>query len=223
MLDQQDGHSFALQRAQERGKLLLLGVAQSGRRLVEQEKPRIGREGPRNFDQALLPERERSRRGMQMRGEPDPTDLKRRFVHRARLLPPIEPQRGANEPGAAAQVRSECDVVEYRHLGKEPHVLESPGNTQTSDDIRVLSGNTLAIERDRPAGHWQRAADQVEHRALACAIGADQPEDLAAANLERKIVDRDEAAKLFSGSLDHEQRPGRRPGARQKRFRGGPK
>ena len=48
--------------AQQRGEPLLLHVAQSGRRLVEQQQHRIDAQRARDLDDALLAERERCRR-----------------------------------------------------------------------------------------------------------------------------------------------------------------
>ena len=72
--------------------------------------------------------------------------------------------------------------------------IRSPSN-QTSPRVR----------RHRPA-------DQVEHRRLARAVGPDQRGDRALGDLERRAVDRAQAAEALRQALDLEQRaPARAP------------
>ncbi len=87
-----------------------------------------------------------------------------------------------SDAGAAAQVRAERDVVQHRHRRQQPHVLEGAGDARAARwHRRCRPAIGSAAEDDRAARQRQRAADQVEHRALARAVGTDQPEDLAAA------------------------------------------
>src|SRR6266852_5006823 len=58
---------------------------------------------------------------------------------------------------------------------------------------------------NRPRGRLGLAADQVEHRGLASAIGADDDPDLVVIDVERQIVDRLEAVKGNRQSLDRKQ------------------
>ncbi len=61
-----------------------------------------------------------------------------------------------------------------------------------------------AGEHDRAGARPQRAGDQVEDRALARAVGADEPEDLALPHLERYLVDGQETAEALRQALDRE-------------------
>ena len=56
VLDQEHGHPFAFELAQQRGELLLLEKAQTCGRLVQQQQRRIGRERTRDLDDALAAE-----------------------------------------------------------------------------------------------------------------------------------------------------------------------
>ena len=68
----------------------------------------------------------------------------------------------------------------------------------------------MALELNLSGGERQHAGDQIEGRALARAIGADQSDDAAALDLEADIVDRDQSAKCFSRALRLQQRRSRR-------------
>ena len=58
MLDQEDGYPFLPQAAQQIGKGELLGAAQSGGRLVEDDQGRIGRKRAGDFENALASKRQ---------------------------------------------------------------------------------------------------------------------------------------------------------------------
>ena len=66
-----------------------------------------------------------------------------------------------------------------------------------SDAIRVrpLAGDALAVEVDLAAAGAVDAADAVEHRGLAGAVGPDQREQLAAPRGERHVVEHLQAAE----------------------------
>ena len=78
-----------------------------------------------------------------------------------------------------------------------------------------------ARERDLAAVGAQRAREQVEHRGLAGAVRADQPEDFAGLHIEADIVDGDEAAKSpLRVAHFKKERAGRRLLAARQRRRG---
>ena len=68
------------------------------------------------------------------------------------------------------------------HAGHQLHVLEAAGDARAARCGRAQAGDTLAEEaRLRPALGARDAGEQVERRALARAVRADQPDDLAGA------------------------------------------
>ena len=77
----------------------------------------------------------------------------------------------------------------------------------------ISNGRQPTIDSPRkttsPDGERERAGDQVEHRALAGAVRADQAEDLAGLDRERQVVDGDQAAELLARRPHVEQRPAR--------------
>ena len=71
---------------------------------------------------------------------------------------------------------------------------------------RQAARDVSAEEADLARARRQRSGDQVEHGALAGAVGTDQADDLAGLDLEADIVDGDQAAEALDGAVDSEQR-----------------
>ncbi|KAG1078100.1 hypothetical protein G6F40_016860 [Rhizopus arrhizus] len=65
--------------------------------------------------------------------------------------------------------------------------------------------HALAVERDRAAAGRQQAGDQVEHRGLAGAVGADQAEDRAFGHGQADVMQHMQAAEALGdgGKLKH--------------------
>src|ERR1700719_502185 len=110
----------------------------------------------------------------------------------------------ARDTATGAVERRERDVVEQRQLAERARDLERARQPAPAHDMRRLARDLGAGEDDRAAARPQRAGDQVEDRALARAVGADEPEDLALPHLARHLVDRHEAAEALRQSLDRE-------------------
>ena len=96
VLDQHDGHAFAAQGAQQIGQGSFLQSAQSRGGLVQDDDDRIGRERARDFQQALLAEREVAGKLAEFVGKPDALELADRLGAGGALLGAIEP-KGAGE------------------------------------------------------------------------------------------------------------------------------
>ena len=151
--------------------------------------------------------------------EADALDLARGLGEQLRLLGAVEPQHARERAGAAAQMRAERDVLEHGHVGHQLDVLEGARDAAARRRPAAAAPSTLLAEhRDVAAGRRQHAGDQVEGRALAGAVRADQPDDLARADVEDDVVDRDQAAELLARLLDLQQRAGA-AGARSRRER----
>ena len=144
-------------------------------------------------------------------GEADALDLARRFRQQSRLIGAIEPEHAGDRAGVAAQMRADRDVLQHGHVGHQLDVLEGPGDAELCHLLRRRVVDLLAEHRDRAAGGGQHAGDQVEGRALAGAVGADQRDDLAGLDVEGNVVDGDHAAELLARVVDLQQH-GRRAG-----------
>ena len=104
-------------------------------------------------------------------------------------------QHLAPKAGAVVHMPTDEQVLQHRGVFKQLDVLKRAGNAQGSDGMRRHIAQTLAQEIQM-AGRWCiDAADQVEHRGFACAVGADEREHLALAHIEAHAIDRQHAAK----------------------------
>ena len=96
------------------------------------------------------------------------------------LLPriPGEMQDTARQPVAHRVVHGHHQVLRHRQIIEQPDVLERPGDTGL---VYLCGGHAvgvLAIQQDSARCGLIHLRQQVEHRGLARAVGADQPRDL---------------------------------------------
>ena len=85
----------------------------------------------------------------------------------------------AAAPLRAAQVRAQRHVLQHGHGGLHVDVLEGAADAAAGDGLRRAARDALAPEGDLAGGGGQHARHQVEDRALAGTVGADQRDDLA--------------------------------------------
>src|SRR6185295_10958309 len=110
------------------------------------------------------------------------------------------------DAAAAAQGGADRDVFEHAHRGAELHVLERARYAAPDDAARGFAVDARAAEAHLARAHRQHPGDQVEHRALARAVRADETQDFTGTDRETHIVDRDEAAERLVGALDRKDR-----------------
>ena len=77
------------------------------------------------------------------------------------------------------------------------------------DPVRRRREQALALEAELAGVRPVQARDHVERRRLAGAVRADQPDDLALADVERDVVERDDPAEAAGDVANLEQRHGR--------------
>ena len=75
----------------------------------------------------------------------------------------------------------------------------------------------VVAQYDGPRVGTDEPGDHVEERGLACAVGAHEADDLTAPDIERHVVERDDATEVLPDSLHHQAR------AADRRFSGGPR
>ena len=170
-------------------------VAQAAGRLVEQQQPRLGDECPRELD-AL--ERRVRQPGRDVRGKtPEPNDVERLVgaLAAVRLAEPARARVGADE-----------DVLEHGHPREERDVLERPCDAAADDLVRRELQQVLPVVENRAGIRLVESRDDVEGRRLARAVRADQAEDLTLGDVERDVVEGDDAPEAASEVLDGEQR-----------------
>ena len=93
--------------------------------------------------------------------------------------------RPAQDRGERARlgpaVAADQDVLQRRHVGEQPDVLERPGDARLDDLAAAWAAGPLPSNDDLALGGQVQAGEAVEERGLAGAVGADQADDLALA------------------------------------------
>ena len=104
-------------------------------------------------------------------------------------------------------VPADQQVAEHGRILEQFDVLEGAGDAEPGDAERRLLGDVLVLEVNPARGRGVDARDQVEDRALAGAVGADDRKDLALLDREIDGVDRLEAAEMqreiFGAEIAH--------------------
>ena len=86
--------------------------------------------------------------------------------------------------GAVVRVGADHHVLERSHLAEEPDVLERAGDAESGDLVPLEPGEGLAVESHLAVRRLEHAGDDVEDGRLAGAVRPDEPEDLAAVDVE---------------------------------------
>ena len=102
-------------------------------------------------------------------------------------------------------VGADEDVLERRHVGEEPDVLERARDAELGDLELLALAERLAEVAHRTRGGLVDAGHDVEAGRLAGAVGADEAEDLALVDVEAHLVERDDAAEAQRHLVDLEQ------------------
>src|ERR1700736_3020394 len=103
---------------------------------------------------------------------------------------------GSRHRRLVPRISCDDDVFQRGHLPPEPDVLKGPGDASTCDLMTLDAAQPYAVEGYGSRAGTVDAGDRVEAGRLACAVGADQPEDLAAPDVERHRIECDEPAEL---------------------------
>ena len=111
-------------------------------------------------------------------------------------------ERGRNsavesEPGAPARLERDLHRLAHGELGEQRRGLERAAEAEAGPPRRAGRRHVVAEQFDRARARHE-PADRVHQRRLAGAVGADQPDDLAAADPQAGVVDRDDAAEAHA-------------------------
>ena len=189
VLDHQ--HRAVLDDAVEQfGGLGALADAHAGDRLVEHQQFRVLDQQHADLEPLLLAVAEQRRAHVEAVLQED---------HLGDFVDPVahdgvarEGQRA--EHGAAAR-KGNLEVLEHREIVVDRRRLELAADAGLDDLVLLQLRQLLAAKLDRARGGLGLAADQVEHRGLAGAVGADDDADLVLLDIEGEIVDRLEAVE----------------------------
>ena len=182
MFDEQDGDTETVaDRVDAVQQILGFGGVHAGGRLVEQQQFHAGGQGACDLELALLAVRQVGRLGGGQSLEvEDAQQVDGLLVHLVLLLPEA---RGA-EDGAAHVVGERLIEVDEHvlldgELLEQADVLEGSGDAGTHDLIGLFAVHPGSVQPELAFGGLVHAGQQVEHRGLAGAVGADQANEFA--------------------------------------------
>ena len=101
--------------------------------------------------------------------------------------------------------RADDDVVEQGQARESSHDLEGAPDSRPADCERRLADELAAVELDAAGTGDDEAVERVEERRLAGAVGSDDAEDLALADLERNLLQRAEPSETHRHVVHGEQ------------------
>jgi hypothetical protein len=129
-----------------------------------------------------------------------------------------DPHHLRDDARAHLEAAASHDVVEHAHALEEREALERPCHPRLRHLVRIHPRERLAAEDDAPLLRGVDTVDDVEHRALAGAVGADDRPDLVLANVERDIGERLDAAERERHTLGRQDHLARAPLLHQAAF-----
>jgi hypothetical protein len=192
--DEHDGQAVRAQALDEREQPL--GVGQARRRLVEDEQPRVGRQGLGHLDELAVarPERDERRARVEV-PEPDPLEVR---------------QRAAGEVAAPDALHrrlqvAEQDVLADRHRRHDGELLRDQGDPGVERVARARERVLLAGEDDAAGVRADHAGDDLRQRRLARAVLAGEGEDLAAVDRRVDVGERLHGAEALGDARRPEQ------------------
>ena len=99
------------------------------------------------------------------------------------------------------------EVLHDRYGLKQLGLLERAGNTSGNDGVGRQAQQIDTAEGNRSPFRMIEAADAIEHGGLAGPVGPNETEDLAFIDIERDIVEGDDAPKTLGERLYLELHP----------------
>ena len=191
--------------AQQRRRLLRLRVGHAGHGLVDQQDRRVLRQQHADFQPLLLAVGNLARQAVAMLAEAgdaqDLVDLLRRH-----LVAPAK-QRGE---GAARALQRQQDVVGERVHLEHGRLLELAADAEFRDGGFIELGQVVlaAVEQHVAFVGLRLAGDDVHHRRLAGAVGADDGAHFAGLDEQREIADGAVAVEADADAVEIENRGG---------------
>jgi hypothetical protein len=183
-----EGHVLGLLDVQARG------------RLVQQQQLRLGAQRTRQFDHLAHTVRQAghqvSRWCCRSRKSITCSTRSRSCTRLARAR--LVKNRSLQKPVLAVRVAADQQVLQHVACSNSSMFWKVRAMPRARHLVRRLGGELDASKWMRAAGGRVDAADQVEDRGLAGAVGADQREDLAALHVEADLVDGQHAAEAHA-------------------------
>ena len=199
-----DHRMIARDFAQEIGGRRGLAVGHAGDRLVHQEELRVLRQQHADLEPLLLPMRQRSGDARPMVGEPGRGE---NGVDRLQRLRVLAPEQGRAH--AARRLGRQQEIVLDRMVFEHRRLLEFAADSERRDLGFVELGQIVAaVEHHLAFVGAGLAGDDVHHRRLAGAVGADDRAHLARQKHQRQAAQRLVAVERDADPVEVEQRLG---------------
>ena len=93
-----------------------------------------------------------------------------------------------------------------REGGEEANGLERAGNAEAGNIVGYAAGDVAAVHVDSPCRHALKAGKDVDQRALAGSVRAEQAENLIPRKLEREVFERGKAPETDGDTVRSESR-----------------
>ena len=164
-------------------------------RLVEQQDVWLDDQGAGERNPLLLAARELARHARAVALEPHEPEC---------LLDPRNYRRGVK----LAHSQPESNVLEHREVREEGIALEHETRVAV---IGREAGDVALAEANEPRVRFDEARDHAQRRGLAAAARAQQDQELAVCDAQRKVLDREMLAKFLADGFEGDGRHGIRP------------
>ena len=105
----------------------------------------------------------------------------------------------AEIPGNAVHSREKVDVLLYGEIIVERELLRHIADV--FPHLLGFDGHVQALDQSAPRGGRQQPAKHAYSRGFSGAVGTQKPENLALADLQGDVINRDERAKGFYQSI----------------------
>ena len=102
----------------------------------------------------------------------------------------------SGEVAHAVEQAEEAQILVHRQIPRQRGV--DGGEVRSLQSLAAVRGDIQALDLDRSRRRFENAEDHVDDRGLARAVGAEQPDDLVALDLERNPIHRHGVAVAFA-------------------------
>jgi hypothetical protein len=106
-----------------------------------------------------------------------------------------EPEHPAEHLCAAEALGADEHVLEHGQAPEQTHPLERPRDAELRELVRTHARDRLTTPGESSGVGRHEPTDDVEQRRLARAVGADDAEHLASLDLQRDLLQGDDAAE----------------------------
>src|SRR4051812_21095543 len=109
----------------------------------------------------------------------NPVELMLRFDQEFAFLSPLEMKSCSCYAGASSGMGSYCDIFQRAEVREQANMLKGSAHAEPRNIVRLQPADRRTQKANLASRCTQFAGDQIEHRALAGAIGTQQSQDLA--------------------------------------------